>query len=486
MRNRPTPTYLTLICAALTLLSSCASRTPENVTHTHSEAPIYPDYKDITIPVNIAPLNFLLRENTEDICVYVDDDMIYQGSGNEVTFDEGEWRDMLNASIGKKLGVRIVVKSEGKWKEYDAFTWEVSADRVNPYLTYRLIEPDYEVFNELVLQERCVESFDTRNFCDHNVIGNKCMNCHVYSNQSPDTSMFYVRGKDGGAILNTGGQLRKLDIKKEGMVSSSVYYSFSPNGRFLVFSANEIIPAFHSSASKRMEVFDSKSDVYIADLRDNSIKTCPMLCADTINETFPTFSPDGKYVYYCAAPSIDSLPDLRRQRYSLCRVAFDEHDGTLGESVDTIYNSRTRGKSVCHPRFSPDGAFIVYTVADYGTFPIWHRESDLQMMDMRTGETKDMDIVNSDMSDTYHSWSSNSRWLVFASKRDDGLYGKAYYTHVDKDGECSKPFVLPQKYPTYYDNTLKSFNAPEQGKGKLPFSVNDVKRVLSSAPTRFR
>ena len=96
-----------------------------------------------------------------------------------------------------------------------------------------------------------------------------------------------------------------------------------------------------------------------------------------------------------------------------------------------------------------------------------------------------MEAVNSDKSDTYHSWSSSSRWLVFASKRDDGLYGKPYFCYIDRDGKAHKPFVLPQKDPHFYDNNLKSFNAPEIGKGPLPFDALDVKRAVEGPSVDF-
>ena len=137
-----------------------------------------------------------------------------------------------------------------------------------------------------------------------------------------------------------------------------------------------------------------------------------------------------------------------------------------------------RKSSVCHLRISPDGRYLLYTVADYGTFPIWHPEADLQLMDLQTGTVDTLAVVNSGKSDTYHSWSSNSRWFVFASKRDDGLYGKPYFCYIDKNGKAHKPFCLPQEHPTFYDNNLKSFNAPELGKGRLPFDVDDVAKAM--------
>ena len=106
-------------------------------------------------------------------------------------------------------------------------------------------------------------------------------------------------------------------------------------------------------------------------------------------------------------------------------------------------------------------------------------------MDLKTGRVDDMTAANSNKSDTYHAWSSNSRWLVFASKRDDGLYGKPYFTYIDRTGKAHKPFVLPQKNPSFYDNTLKSFNVPELGSGSVPFDAVDVEKAMEQEAENF-
>lgn len=278
------------------------------------------------------------------------------------------------------------------------------------------------------------------------------------------------------------------------MVSSSVYYGFSPSGRYVTFSTNVIIPAFHARPSKRLEVYDTKSDVYVADLKTHKIFLSRLLADTTQLETFPTFSPDGRYIYYCTADRRGLYgQDLSKLQYSLVRIPFDERTGRIGTKVDTLVNARsgmlggkaTNKLSVCHPRISPDGRFLIFTVAYYGTFPIWHPEADLRLMDLKTGRVDDMTAANSNKSDTYHAWSSNSRWLVFASKRDDGLYGKPYFTYIDRNGKAHKPFVLPQKDPSFYDNTLKSFNVPELGSGSVPFDAVDVEKAMEQEAENF-
>lgn len=471
-----------MACAfALLCLLGC-SETPRDAIRAESLPPMYPDYEGVTVPVNIAPLNFLLRDDCE--AVYAEAKGLagvisISGHGNEIKFGPKQWHRFLEMHQDQGFLITVSAKKDGQWIEYDPISINVSGDSIDPYLTYRLIEPDYEIFSRLQIRERCVEDFSERTLCDYNMVGNRCMNCHTYGAGRPDRSFLYVRGEGGGIILNDAGQLRKLGLRTDDMVSGSVYAQFSPSGRWLVFSTNVIIPGFHANPSKRLEVFDTKSDVYVADLANNTIVANPILADSLTLETFPTFSPDGKSIYYCAAQWKPNPATIDSLQYSLCSIDFDEATGRVGEKIDTIVEARLGEKrSVCHPRVSPDGRYLLYTVADYGTFPIWHRESDQQMIDLTTGEINEMARANSDQSDTYHSWSSNGRWFVFASKRDDGLYGKPYFCHVSETGEVGKPFVLPQRQPTFYDANLKSFNAPELGRGQVHFNAADVAAAM--------
>lgn len=458
----------------LTIMVSCTP-TPENVQQSNALPPIYPDYCDVTIPENIAPLNFLLRADCEAIEVKAGDIKI-NTKGNQVTFDIDDWKALMSQVAGNMINVTVTALIDGQWIEYKPFTWQVVKDKVDPYLTYRLIEPDYEIWNHVQIQQRCVENFDVNAIGHYEQLENRCMNCHTYANQDPKLSMMYVRGPGGGAILNRDGKLSKLNIP------GSVYFGFSPTGRYITYSTQKIVPAFHSLASKRLEVYDAASNIYVADMQEHHVISSSLLSDSLKFETFPTFSPDGKYIYYCAADTVDLPGDIKQLQYALVRIPFDESTGTIGSQVDTLYNKR----SVCHPRISPNGKYLLYTVADYGTFPIWHPEADLQMMNLETGAIDSLAVVNSQKSDTYHSWSSNSRWFVFASKRDDGLYGKPYFCYVDKDGKTHKPFCLPQLYPSFYDNNLKSFNAPELGKGKVPFDMEDVAKVMKQDYVNFK
>ena len=488
---------LYILLLAVMLLASCAA--------THKDAiqvdylPIMsPQYDDVTIPVNIAPLNFLIRdkhaigiETTLTILdhgtandSYEDNTLTVAANGTTVQFDVDEWKDFLQKAVGKKIKVQIYSHSDNDtWTQYKPFTWEVVGDSIDPYLTYQLIEPDYKVWNGIQIKQRCIENFREKILADHHIQGNKCMNCHIVGNQDPNLSMIYLNGDGKEAILNRNGKLRKLDIENAKMATPSVYYGFSPSGKYITFSTNKYTPAFHADPNRRIEVYDNQSEVYVANLDDNTIISSPLTSDENSLETFPSFSPDGKYIYYCVASKkgLESN-NLRGLKYALVRIPFDEASGKFGDKVDTLYTAQ----STSHPRVSPDGRYCLFTVSDFGTCPAWHPESDLRMIDLSTGEVDSLSIANSVKSDTYHSWSHNSRWFVFASKRGDGLYSKPYFCYIDRQGKAHKPFLLPQKEPSFYDDCLKSFNIPELSQGMIPFDALDLENAQKQSAEKFK
>ena len=472
---------LNKVISAALLLGACIACGQAGVeVSTNSSSAIYPDYMGVTVPSNIAPLNFhytsggIRKASTSVRCK----DAVHEFDGKEVVWDMQQWKDLLASAEGDTIRFSSEIRMKGGKKETHEWEIYVSPDRIDPYLSYRLIEPGYEVWHEVEIRERCVENFEERAISDWQNTNNSCMNCHIHSQARADLSMFYVRGKNGGAFLNRNGELRKLSLNTKDMISGTVYGEIHPSGRYGVFSSNIIIPGFHTQGSRRLEVYDTKSDLAIADFDRNEMTVPQVLSRKDVFETFPVFSADGESIFYCSADTLTLPRDIEKLRYSLMRISFDPATGRVGQKAETVWDAEEHEGSVCHPKCSPDGKWIMYTVADYGTFPIWHTECQLEMMNLHTGEIIPMDAANSDRSDTYHSWSSGSRWFVFASKRGDGKYGKPYFCHVDGDGQLTKPFVLPQEDPWHYENSLRSYNIPDLSDGPVDFDAETVGRML--------
>ena len=473
---------------ACVVLSGCGGGDPVTAVD-GSEGPlvIYPDYKEVTIPSNIAPLNFrYAMENVRKAkTTFTLGGKSVTIRGDEVEWRLGAWKKFLEGAEGQTIAVTAEAVVEGK-PLTDRWFIHVSEDPMDGWLTYRLIEPSYQMYNEVSIRERCVETFEETVLCDHRVTDNACMNCHVHGQSRGDYSLYYIRGPQGGSILNQNGKLRKLSLKNDDMLSATVYGELHPDGRFGVFSTNIILPSFHTLTGMRMEVFDTASDLTVADFENNRMINVPHVARPDKFETFPCFSADGRSVYYCVADSVALPENVMECIYDLVRADFDPETGLIGEQVDTVWSARTNNGSVCHPKVSPDGRWLMFTVADYGTFPLFHPECTLYLADLQTGEIRPMDEIKGDKSDSYHSWSSNSRWFVFASKRGDGQYGKPYFCHLDADGRTTKPFVLPQKSSRFYLYNLKSFNVPDLGNASTGMTVRDARRMFEAESELFQ
>lgn len=448
--------------------------------------PIFPDYADVTIPPHIAPLRFqLLEPGDEAIAV------LSCGSGKMVAgasadgqflFSEKEWNKLLDKAAGKEIEVKVYRREKDKWQVYTAFQWHVSADPMDEYLVYRLIEPGYELWNKMGIYQRRLTDYKQTPIIENSLTNHNCMNCHSFCRQEPEKMLFHMRAELPGTYLINGKSVEKLDTKAGEKVQSLVYPSWHPSGNYVAFSVNNTRQAFHMNDKNRIEVYDLSSGVVVYDVNKHEVVTDSLVFSDSAFETFPTFSPDGKTLYFCSARAKEIPKDFKSVKYSLCAISFDPETRSFGQQVDTLYSSEqptaqisgTAHKSVSFPRVSPDGKHLVFTLSEYGNFSIWHKDADLYRIDLNTGVMHRMDEVNSDDVESYHSWSSNSRWLVFSSRRMDGLYTRPYLVHVDESGKAGKPFVLPQEDPGFYSRFMFSYNIPEFVKAKVEVEAHAI------------
>jgi len=158
-------------------------------------------------------------------------------------------------------------------------------------------------------------------------------------------------------------------------------------------------------------------------------------------------------------------------------ISFDPATKTFG-TPEKVVSCASLGMSAAVPRVSPDGRYIVYTRSPYGQFHIWHRDADLWLYDIQTGEDEPLDEVNSKDVDSYHSWSSNGRWIVVASRRIDGSYSRPFIAYFDRQGKAHKAFLLPQEDPEYNQLLMKSFNVPELTSDRVPYTPEQLKEVI--------
>lgn len=277
-----------------------------------------------------------------------------------------------------------------------------------------------------------------------------------------------------GTYLINGDKIEKLNTKTDQTISALVYPSWHPSGKFIAFTVNDTKQAFHMNDPNRIEVFDLASDAVVYDIEKHELVTAPELFSPNRYENFPTFSPDGRTLYFCTADVQDLPTDFKQVKYSLCSISFDPDSSTFGNAVDTLFNAIAEDKSVSFPRVSPDGKYLLYTLSSYGNFSIWHKDADLYMVNLETKEHYPLKEANSNDVESYHSWSSNSRWIVFSSRRIDGLYTRPYFAYIDENGQAHKAFLMPQEDTDFYHGFMKSYNIPEFITGKVDYPVHAI------------
>lgn len=458
-----------LLSVVLLLLVACSgSKEPREARSLEVLPVITPDYVDVTIPPQIAPLRFRLEVGGADIEAMAvlrcgEKKMLTRADrkGNFL-FDEEEWKELMEGAAGKRIEVLVYRKTEGAWQRYAPFHWQVAVEPADRYLAYRLIEPGYVLWNKMGIYQRDITTYRQKSILENDLTRHNCMNCHTFLNRRPQKMLFHMRAELGGTYLIEEGNPEKVKLGDDPRVKSLVYPSWHPSGRVVAFSVNKTRQEFHRNDPNRVEVYDSESDVVLYDVRRKKVLVDSVLFSSSAFETFPHFSPDGGRLYFCSARAVERMPeDFKAVKYSLCAIDFDVETCRFGTRVDTLYNSRLTGRSASFPRVSPDGRFLMFTTASYGNFSIWHKDADLQLLDLREGRFVDMQAANSDEVESYHSWSDNGRWAVFSSRRANGLYTRPYLVYMDAEGKPSKPFVLPQRTPGFYEELPLSYNLPE-------------------------
>lgn len=493
---------LWLLLSILTLsggLNSCMSPgiPTENVVDMDEPISIIPDYTDLVLPPNIAPINFEIDLPGDEYIVRVTggDGMSITADGKVIIWDAGDWHKLLDASKGKDLQYEVFVRTGDRWCRY-RFINHVAREDIDPYVSYRLIEPSFVHFSALTLNQRNLTNFDEKVIwnnpapCDER--RGYCINCHVPRNQYRDhSSLFHIRGTNGGTVVLTGDSVIKVDLKTDETISAGVYPSWHPTLDLIAFSTNVTAQKFPRYGSQKTEVFDTASDLILYNLKTHEISD--ISASKDLLETYPGWSADGKKIYYSVAKYPEGVNpenlhlNAEKMRYDIVSRDFDFATGQFSEP-DTVVYATKDNLSVLLPRISPDGKHLLYCKSPYGSFHIWHKESDLYMTDIVTGEERPLALANSDDADSYHSWSSNSRWIVFSSRRDDGSYTRPYITYIAEDGSDSKAFVMPQQTPDYYRQQMKSYNVPEFLAQPFDFSRSDILPLIreDAAKTTFK
>ncbi|MBQ5435389.1 MAG: PD40 domain-containing protein [Bacteroidales bacterium] len=464
---------------ATLLLAACSGKT----TFVEELPAIYPDYIGVTIPAGIAPLNFNLPDGYDRVFVRVtgSNGGELKTRGRWADFPVKKWHRLTARNAGGTLHFTVLGRKDGSWTQWRDFILYVSDVPLDEYgVTYRKIAPGYTTYSTIGIYQRDIHTFREEPIIESTLTPGQCMNCHTANATDPSQFLFHLRGAHGATLIQKDGVREWVTTKTDSTLGNVAYCYWHPDGRWFAGSINPVRQSFWTGDQRTIEVFDLASDLVVMDMNDHSLVVDSRFTTPDYLESSPAFTPDGKTLYFCKAKAFDVPRFVDSIRYDLMRTSFDAETGALGE-IETVIPASREGHSIAFPRPSYDGRWLMYNQADFGVFPISHKEADLWLMDLQTGETRPIDEVNSPFSESFHNWSGNSRWFLFSSRREDGLYVQVWIASIDDNGHCTKPFVLPQKNPRqYYHSTLYSFNAPDFTRERVRFDTRGVYREVFS------
>ncbi len=458
------------------------------------QARIRPDCSGSVIPPNIAPLNFAIAESGVAFCARISS---RQGNPIEIFSRDGvieiplkRWRSLLVANRGQTLCVDIFTRdAAGRWSRFQTITNQIAPEDIDDHLVYRKMHLTHvRVRSRIGIYCRNLTTFDESVVLDSVSYEGGCLNCHSFCKNRWDKMLLGVRSEKYGTatLLAEGGVVHKLGTKFG-------YTSWHPSGRLAVYAVTNIPLFFHSTQNEVRDTVNVDSMLVVYHNEQHRTAVEPKLAQKDWLENWPTWSGDGKHLYFCTARKLwqanAGTPPAHydRIRYDLVRIPYDIDTDTWGQ-IETVLSAQRTGKSIGMPRVSPDGRFVSFCMFDHDYFPSWKQESDLYLIDLQAPRQdgqlayRRLDI-NSDQSEAWQTWSSNGRWIVFSSKRLQGVFTRLFLSYVDADGNVHKPVLLPQKDPRFYDSCLLVFNTPELVVGPAQATGESLARVFRSHRT---
>ena len=478
----------------LAMMGCSGPSVPEVFTESKDLPKIYPDYTNVTIPTNIAPLTFELDEAVDEmIARYAvgDKELVFEGKAQPQMDD---WRVLTEKAKGGAMTVDVYARRADQWTHYKPFNIFVSPDSIDSYLSYRLIYPSFVDYKTLTISQRCLENYDESVIYDNVLCGlekdRQCINCHSYQQYNPERMQFHARQNFGGTIIAYDGHIKKVDMKNDSILSAGVYPAWHPWLKLIVYSTNMTAQSFHTTHHNKIEVYDSESDLIAYDIDKGEVTNLENDANEL--EVFPAWAPDGKTLYYCSAhfewkdsalTKVDEIIKRSQEiKYNIYRKRFNPETMAFGPR-ELVFSADSLNKSATLPRISPDGRYLMFALAEYGVFHIWHHDADLWLLDLQTGQARALQEINSPDTESYHSWSSNGKWVVFSSRRDDGTYTRPFFAHIDNNGHGTKPFELPSADPDYHRQFMRCYNIPEFMHGPVTTKPQTFAEILKGEGT---
>jgi Flp pilus assembly protein TadD len=307
-----------------------------------------------------------------------------------------------------------------------------------------------------------------------------CGNCHSFADNGSVLGLDVDYGNDKGGygllpisthmVMEDENIITWSDYKRDdGELTFGLLSRVSPTGRYVISTVKDrsVFVARDELMISQL-FFPIKGILVVYDRQTKKFAALPGADDPRFVQTNPVWSPDGKEILF-ARTLAHTTDDLKRNgaalvefndvqeftqdnepfRYDIYRIPF--HEGRGGVATPLL-GAADNGRSNYFPKYSPDGKWIVFTQSE--DYMLLRPDSELFIVPAAGGIARRL-RHNTERMNSWHSWSSNSRWLVFSSKQN-GPYTQMWLTHIDADGNDTPPVVLDR-----FTDADRAANIPE-------------------------
>lgn len=303
-----------------------------------------------------------------------------------------------------------------------------------------------------------------------------CGNCHSFSGDGKWLGMDVDIGNDKGAYVLTSFDEETV-LSRDKLISWSSFVRdeevptfgmlprVGPQGRYVLAGVKDRTVFLQREDITFSQIFFPVMGILAYfDRMTGRIRELPGADDEEYVQSNAVWSPDGSEVIFARSKAVrletrndnkDILLSLeeaaevlggeefldiaqeggREFKFDLYRVPFNDGRGGTAEPIE---GAAENGMSNFFPKLSPDGKWLVFTQSH--SFMLLQPDSKLHILPADGGEPRLMN-ANTNRMNSWHSWSPNSKWLVFSSKVFSP-YTQLFLTHIDEDGNDTPPVLL--------------------------------------------